>query len=559
MIPRFVAPVRAANECRRNAMDLEYKTVVLTWCARVGTRVRKGDTLCEAETEKCVFELPAPADGILTEQCVPDGARCTVRQPVGFLETSPDKATRPDSTQIKGGDSMTTPKEILFATLRHEKTQEIPWVPFAGVHAGKLVGYNATEVLTDADKLFEALMAVHRLYKPHGQPVVFDLQLEAEILGCELLWADEAPPSVQSHPLAETTQIPCLCTIPEKDDGRLPIVLDVMRRMKKAVGEETALYGLVCGPFTLASHLRGNDLFMDMFDDEEYVAKLLSYCTAVAVKMSALYIEAGMDIIAVVDPLVSQISSAHFEQFLSKPYEEIFAFIRAQKAFSSFFVCGDATRNIEVMCQTRPDSISVDENVDIVAAKAITDTHNIAIGGNIPLTTVMLHGTQQDNMKYVIDMLDRIENKKNLIVAPGCDMPYSVPVENTIGVTQAVLHPDETRKMVENYVAVDEGIEVDLPDYEHLPRPLVEVFTLDSATCAACTYMLGAAVQGKEHYGDAIDMVEYKFTEKENIARCKKMGVKNLPSIYINGKLKFSSIIPSREELEAAIDEVLKA
>lgn len=52
-------------------------------------------------------------------------------------------------------------------------------------------------------------------------------------------------------------------------------------------------------------------------------------------------------------------------------------------------------------------------------------------------------------------------------------------------------------------------------------------------------------------------MVEYKFTLKENIARCKKMGVKNLPSIYINGKLKFSSIIPSKEELEAAVREVL--
>ena len=85
----------------------------------------------------------------------------------------------------------------------------------------------------------------------------------------------------------------------------------------------------------------------------------------------------------------------------------------------------------------------------------------------------------------------------------------------------------------------------------------MEVFTLDSATCAACTYMMGAANEAKAAFGDKIDMIEYKFTEKENIARCKKMGVKNLPSIYINGKLKFSSIVPSKEELEAAINEVL--
>ena len=111
--------------------------------------------------------------------------------------------------------------------------------------------------------------------------------------------------------------------------------------------------------------------------------------------------------------------------------------------------------------------------------------------------------------------------------------------------------------MVENYTSATFDIEVELPDYEHLPRPLVEVFTLDSATCAACTYMMAAAEIAKAHFGEKIDLVEYKFTQKENIARCVKMGVKNLPSIYINGQLKFSSIIPSREELFGAIEAVM--
>ena len=51
-----------------------------------------------------------------------------------------------------------TGKEILFKVLRNEPTDMVPWVPFAGVHAGKLVGYNAEEVLKDGDKLFKALM-----------------------------------------------------------------------------------------------------------------------------------------------------------------------------------------------------------------------------------------------------------------------------------------------------------------------------------------------------------------------------------------------------------------
>lgn len=57
--------------------------------------------------------------------------------------------------------------------------------------------------------------------------------------------------------------------------------------------------------------------------------------------------------------------------------------------------------------------------------------------------------------------------------------------------------------------------------------------------------------------GPQVDVIEYKFTKPENIARCKKLGVKNLPSIYINGDLRFSSIIPSHDKLLEAIQEYL--
>ncbi|HAD20017.1 MAG: uroporphyrinogen decarboxylase family protein [Lachnospiraceae bacterium] len=454
-------------------------------------------------------------------------------------------------------------KELLIRTLNHETTERAPWVPFAGVHAGKLKGYTATKMLTDADAAFESLMEVNRLYRPDGQPVIFDLQIEAECLGCELRWADDCPPSVASHPLEtededEAPETPCNCKIPTKESGRIPYVLDVMRRMKEAVGDTTALYGLICGPFTLASHLRGNQLFTDMFDFEDEVKSLLAFCARTCMKMAEYYIGAGMDVIAMVDPLISQISSDDFNTYCADPYREIFAMIRDKGVYSSFFVCGDATRNIENMCQTGPDSISIDENVDILKAKEITDKYNIVIGGNIPLTSVMLLGNQQDNMKFAVDLLDSIPEKKNFILAPGCDMPYDVPVENTIGISQAVHDLDSTREMVKNYKSEEVDTSgVVLPDYENLKKPLVEVFTLDSAQCAACGYMMNAANQAKETFGDQIDVVEYKFIYKENVARCVKMGVPNLPSMYINGELKYRSLIPSREELEKAIQAAI--
>jgi uroporphyrinogen decarboxylase len=449
-----------------------------------------------------------------------------------------------------------TGKQLILDTLNHIPHDQLPWVPFVGVHAGKLVGYDATEVLTDEAKILEGLSKAIEIYKPDGMPVMFDLQVEAEILGCELVWAKEGPPSVKTHPLEDTDEIPCDCTLPTKDDGRIPLYTSVMRKIKAQYGEEVALYGLICGPFTLASHLRGNNIFMDMFDNDEYTKDLLTYCTKVAKKMAEFYLEAGMDIIAVVDPLVSQISPDHFEEFLTEPFTDLFAHIKGKGGYTSFFVCGNATRNIEVMCKTKPDSISVDENIKMVDAKAITDKYNIVIGGNIPLTTVMLHGTQQDNMKCVIDLIDSLTHD-NLIIAPGCDMPYNIPVENTIAAAQCVKEPDKFRDMIKNYEGGFADIEVELPDYSKLEKPLVEVCTLDSETCAACTYMMDAVNVAHKHFGDKIDVVEYKYVFKEDIARFMKMGVAQLPSIYINGELKYSSIIPNKEELNQEIQAII--
>ena len=154
-----------------------------------------------------------------------------------------------------------TGKERVLEILNHKKTDRPAWVPFAGVHAGNLIGKNATEVLTNADDLYNALEKVYELYQPDGMPVIFDLQVEAEILGCDLLWADDAPPSVKSHPLQGTTNILCGCKQPTPDKGRIPMIVDVMKRVKRGIGESTALYGLICGPFTLASHLRGNYIY----------------------------------------------------------------------------------------------------------------------------------------------------------------------------------------------------------------------------------------------------------------------------------------------------------
>lgn len=446
-------------------------------------------------------------------------------------------------------------KDLIIKTLKHESVDSIPWVPFSGVHSGQLKGYTATEMLTDADKIVECMKEVNKLYMPDGLPVLFDLQVEAEIIGCELMWADYNPPSVTTHPLEAEKGIPCDCKIPTPESGRLPIILDAMRRLKAEIGDETALYGLICGPFTLASHLRGTNLFMDMMSDKQYVKDLMEYCAKVAIAMAEMYIDAGMDVIAVVDPLISQVSPRMIDKMLKESFISVFDYIRSRDVLSSFFVCGNATKQVEVMCQCGPDSIAVDENVDLPTAKEITDKYNVALSGNIPLTTVMLHGNQQDNIKCVLDLLDSIEDKHNLIISPGCDMPYAVPRENTIACAQAVKNPESSRVLVENYSSSFDDIEVEIPDYAASEKVIIELFLLDPEQCAACTYMLASVEDNFDAISDIAEYRVYKYFIKEDIARTQKMGISNLPTMCIDGEPKFISLIPNRDELIAAVKE----
>ena len=47
---------------------------ILTWHKQPGEQVTRGEVLAEIETDKIVFEVPAPEDGVLTEITVPVGA-----------------------------------------------------------------------------------------------------------------------------------------------------------------------------------------------------------------------------------------------------------------------------------------------------------------------------------------------------------------------------------------------------------------------------------------------------------------------------------------------------
>ena len=452
-----------------------------------------------------------------------------------------------------------TNKENLYAALRNGLTPRPAWVPFVGVHGGRLIGATASDYFRSADLLVQGLTEAVQRYRPDGIPMLFDLQLEAEAMGCELAWSAETPPSVKTHPLENGGSLARLAPF-DLGAGRLPIAFEVTRRMKKLVGEDVAIYGLICGPFTLAMHLMGNDLFMQMYDHPDYVKAVVGYAASIGCKMSQAYIDAGADVIAVVDPMTSQISPEHFTEFVSPYVNQLFDSVRERRCYSSLFVCGDAARNLAEMAKTSCDNLSIDENIPLSLLRDYSRTTGKSFGGNLKLTSVLLFGDEDDSRLDAIRCID-VAGSAGFILAPGCDLPYAVPPQNLEAVAEMV-HDSYQREICKRTIIAKQASTTacDLPErYDVLSHVQIDVITLDSASCAPCQYMMDAVHRAAVILAKPILVKEHRIATREGLAAMQRLGVKNLPTICIDGLIAFASIIPDQRTLVARIEEAVKA
>lgn len=443
--------------------------------------------------------------------------------------------------------------KLIEKVFRLEETERAPWVPFVGVHGGKLIGVDAEAYLKSSKNIVDGISKAVELYKPDGIPVAFDLQIEAEILGCKLVWSKENPPAVVSHPLADGVSLSSL-RLPGKTDGRIPVVLEAAATLRQKY-PGLALYGLITGPFTLALHLLGTDIFMKLFEDPDYVYGIMDFCTRVGIIHSEMLLEAGCDVIAVVDPMTSQIDPMSFETFVSPYARRIFDFVRLKKKYSSFFVCGHAQQNIEVMCGCHPDNISIDENIPLDYVKDIALEKGISFGGNLKLTSVLLLGDELDSKKEAVNCLD-LGGNKGFILAPGCDLPMDTPVENLQAVAE-VAYDDYARQVAREMEHTSSLLPLDLEGHWVDGKVVVDIITLDSASCAPCQYMVEAVKQASSRFEGKVIVNEHKIKDAEGIRMMLALGVQNVPTTCINGKVSFISRIPPRTDIERAIEKAL--
>jgi MtaA/CmuA family methyltransferase len=284
-------------------------------------------------------------------------------------------------------------KQKLIDAYRGKRTEDPPWVPYAGVHCAFLINEPADKMLKDPELLAKGVVNAAKRYKADGIPLVFDLSVEANSVGCELKWWEDNVPSVQTHPCSGKTPAQAGLQLPTKDSGRWPVLFEAAKIARPQLDElDCVLMGLYCGPLTLAAHLAGVRIFTDVYKNPDFAAEVCKFAGEVGAAAARFYAEMGCEIIAIVDPVASQIKSETFQKFVTPHCQDAIKVIHDAGITSSFFICGDATKVMEDVCKIGTHGFAIDEQLNLNFIRDLAHKHKVGFGGNLKLTLALSLG-----------------------------------------------------------------------------------------------------------------------------------------------------------------------
>ncbi len=284
-------------------------------------------------------------------------------------------------------------KQKLIDAYRGKRTENAPWVPYAGVHCAFLINEPADKMLQDPALLAKGVVNAAKRYHADGIPLVFDLSVEANSVGCDLKWWPDNVPSVKNHPCSSQTPAQAGLKLPTKDSGRWPVLFEAAKIAKPQLDEmDCILMGLFCGPLTLASHLAGVRIFTDVYKHKDFAHEVLKFAGEVGALAAKFYADMGCEIIAVVDPVASQIKAETFREFVKPNAQPAIKVINDRGLTSSFFICGDCTKVMEEVCTIGTHGFAIDEQLNMIFVRDMARKHNVGFGGNLKLTLALSLG-----------------------------------------------------------------------------------------------------------------------------------------------------------------------
>jgi len=325
-----------------------------------------------------------------------------------------------------------TPKDRINRLFKKEEIDRIPC--FSGMgniteYGLKRLGYRFADIHLDAAMMADSAATTYELFGYECAVVPFDLCVEAEALGCEInVYAHQEGilyPTIRKKLINNETEMEISISDGLESRGRIPLVSEAIRLLKKRIGESVPIGSYVLGPFTLAGQVMDlNELLKLSFKKPDKVGRLLDILADVAIRVAREFIKAGVDYLTVREMgATSDVLSPRVFKSLIQPYlKKVIAQITVPTVLH---ICGKTNHIVQFMVETGATAISVDQKNDLVESRK-TLGNDVLIFGNLDPYNVLVQGKPETVREAVRRCIDDGASA----LWPGCDIWPTVPPEN---------------------------------------------------------------------------------------------------------------------------------
>ena len=283
------------------------------------------------------------------------------------------------------------------------------------------------ETHNDANKMAKAAVSTFKLSGLPSAVVPLDLYVEAEALGAEINFRADREfefPQVKRAGLFGSVKEITKENIKVLNKGRIKLVCDAIKLLKDDVGKHVVAGGMIPGPYTLLLLVADvKNMFIEMKKEPQAVTDALLLLSAFLAEVGTAYKNAGADFITIHDMGGSPafIGPAKYEQFALPAEKLLIEKLPKPRVLS---VCGNVTKSLHLLSQTGADAISLDQTVDLAAARlALKDT---LLFGNLDPVETLSRGDSAQIAEAVI----RAKEAGVDAIWPGCDLVVQTPIQN---------------------------------------------------------------------------------------------------------------------------------
>lgn len=325
---------------------------------------------------------------------------------------------------------------LVGRTLRGEPVPRVPAGPLAVHFCARWTGATLRAYTTNAHTLAESVIRYWERFQPDAVWLSADTWVSAQAMGATVGATDDNQPlGGQGSPLIQTTAD--IERIPPPDvgsQGRYPLMLEAMARIKAALGREVWIVGCMDQyPFSLATALMGiNEIMLKVVDDPPFVEALMARCAEYQVAYGRALAEAGADMLSGGDsPVVLLGPELHAR--LALPFEtQAIATLKAATGKPvSLHICGNTTPILAHLAGSGADVLELDHFVDLRQACRVVGP-GVALWGNLDPVGVLAHGTPQRVEQAARAALEavRAAGHRRFVLSSGCTLAVETPPEN---------------------------------------------------------------------------------------------------------------------------------